>query len=265
VEAVPVSGLDPRLLIAGDFIMLRMALVDALDGDIEAALVLQRIAWRCERDGFWKASHEDIQQETRLSERKVKGALKVLRDKGFLSARRATAYDATLVWSVLLDTDETSVSEGDETSVSPSSKTGDRGTATPPLAPEVTQFSLLTPPVPTVGKRKGSATPIPPEWLAMDTPPKELIVKAKEVGLPTADIGPVWRAFTSWHASKDTRYVRWEWTWRNWVEKEVARNKTKTKTTLDPKTGIAYGKPGRPDDAWMYRQDFNVNPLEGIN
>jgi len=143
-------GLDPRLLIAGDFIMLRMALVDALDGDIEAALVLQRIAWRCERDGHWRATHEDIQQETRLSERKVKTALKVLRDKGYLTARRATAYDATLVWSVLLDTDETSVSETAETSVSPSSKTVE----TTPLGDvpsPLTQFSLLSPPVPTSG------------------------------------------------------------------------------------------------------------------
>lgn len=142
------------------------------------------------------------------------------------------------------------------------------GSASPPLAVDdqrLTEFSLISPPVPTSGNsRKRPVTPIPDEWLAMDTPPKELIAKAKEVGLAVADIGRVWRAFTSWHAAKDTRYARWEWTWRNWVEKEVTRNKTKTKTTLDPKTGIAYGPPGRPDDAWMYRQDYDVNPLEGI-
>jgi hypothetical protein len=142
------------------------------------------------------------------------------------------------------------------------------GSASPPLAvddPRVTEFSLMAPPVPTRGNsRKRPATPIPPEWLAMDVPPRELVAKAREVGLAPADIGVTWRAFTSWHAAKDTRYARWEWTWRNWVEKEVTRNKTKTKTALDPKTGIAYGPPGRPDDAWMYRQDFDVNPLEGI-
>jgi hypothetical protein len=134
------SGLDPRLLIAGDFIMLRMALVDALDGDIEAALVLQRIAWRCERDGEWAATHEDIQQETRLSEWKVKRALTTLRDKGFISSRRVSPYDPTQVWSLLLVTEESSFTVTEETSVTPSSKTGDiPPSATPPL----TEFTLL--------------------------------------------------------------------------------------------------------------------------
>lgn len=148
------SGLDPRLLIAGDFIMLRMALVDALDGDIEAALVLQRIAWRCERDGFWKATHEDIQQETRLSEWKVKTALKTLRDKGFLNAERAGAYDPTLVWTIRYVTEESSNTVTEETSVTPSTKTGETsiGDAGAPPSP-LTQFALLdSPPVPTGGK-----------------------------------------------------------------------------------------------------------------
>jgi DNA-binding MarR family transcriptional regulator len=111
--------------------------------------------------------------------------------------------------------------------------------------------------------RRGREVPIPAAWLTADMPPTDLIAMAKEKGLRPNEIGPTWRAFTTWHASKDTRYVRWEWTWRNWVEKEVARNRTKTRTTTDPKSGISYGPPGRPADAWMFGKDFG-NPLEGL-
>lgn len=97
------SGLDPTLLVAGDFVLLRMALVDDLDGDYEAAILLQRIAWRCERDGHWQASHADLQAETRLSERKVKRAVATLRQRGYLESGRASSWDPTQVWRVVLD------------------------------------------------------------------------------------------------------------------------------------------------------------------
>jgi hypothetical protein len=211
------SGLNPRLLIAGDFIMLRMALVDALDGDIEAALVLQRIAWRCERDGFWKASHEDIQQETRLSERKVKSALKVLRDKGYLTAKRATAYDATLVWSVLLDTDETSDSERDETSVSPSSKTGETGAALPPLPTmegQTEAFALQTPVESKPVRRKKPVRPMPEDF----TPTPEMIAWTKK-HCPDIDARREWASFVNHHQAKGSMFADWVAAWRTWANK----------------------------------------------
>jgi hypothetical protein len=214
-----VSGLDPRLLIAGDFIMLRMALVDALDGDIEAALVLQRIAWRCERDGFWKASHEDIQQETRLSERKVKGALKVLRDKGFLSARRATAYDATLVWSVLLDTDVSSVSEADETSVSPSTKTGETTIGDADAPPSLRQFALMEPTATKPVKRREQEEfdqwwAHVPRKVAKGQARKAWAGAVKKAG-GAAILIDATRRGVGWNADREAKYQPYPATWLN--------------------------------------------------
>lgn len=96
-------GLDPSLLIAGDFVLVRHALVDALDGDFPAAILLQRIQWRCERDGAWAATRLDLERETRLSEWQVKRALKLLLDRGYIVAERASAWDSTKVWRVVLD------------------------------------------------------------------------------------------------------------------------------------------------------------------
>lgn len=212
------SGLDPRLLIAGDFIMLRMALVDALDGDIEAALVLQRIAWRCERDGFWKASHEDIQQETRLSEWKVKNALKVLRAKGFLGSKRSGAYDATMVWTLRLDTEESSVSEGEESSVSPSSKTGETFVSGDPL----TEFSLLPAEVTAkrVEKAKAARGYAFDEWWAIV--PKKVAKGAAERAYRTAlkkvshdTLMQATRDLVGWNALGPRQYIPNPATWLN--------------------------------------------------
>jgi hypothetical protein len=248
------SGLNPRLLIAGDFIMLRMALVDTLDGDIEAALVLQRIAWRCERDGFWKASHEDIQQETRLSERKVKGALKVLRDRGFLAGKRAGAYDATLVWSVLLDTDETSVSEVDETSVSPSSKTGDMGAALPPLPTmEGRTETFASQAAVKPARAKGKATAMPKDF----QPTPAMVAWTKE-HCPDIDAKREWTSFVNHHEAKGSRFVKWDAAWRTWANNAQKWAEQRSKTEQKK------GGNQRDMSALWIRQDFG-NPLEGIN
>lgn len=119
------TGAPRNLIYDGDFILLRMSLVDALDGDFEAAIVLQRIAWRCERHGEWPATREEIQAETRLSAWKVKQALTKLRAKGWLASRRSSRADATLVWFLPPEMEdsatcpeESSASEVAESSVS---------------------------------------------------------------------------------------------------------------------------------------------------
>lgn len=106
--------LDPDLLVKGDFILLRTALVDALGGNFEAAIVLQRIAWRCERDGSWVASREVIQEETRLSEWKVKAAIKKLKALGWLTSERSSTWDATPRWRVITEQEDSSQSRAVE-------------------------------------------------------------------------------------------------------------------------------------------------------
>lgn len=108
------DSLHPDLLVKGDFILLRTALVDALGGNYEAAIVLQRIAWRCERDGSWSASREVIQEETRLSEWKVKAAIKKLRAMGWLTSERSSTWDATPRWRVITEQEDSSQSRAVE-------------------------------------------------------------------------------------------------------------------------------------------------------
>lgn len=97
------QGLDPDLLIAPDFILVRMALVDTVGWN--AAIVLQRIAFRCEvhPDG-WSATVEDICRETRLKPSVVKAAIKLLRTRGYLDSRRASTWDSTQVWRIIVAT-----------------------------------------------------------------------------------------------------------------------------------------------------------------
>lgn len=101
-EVEPSTGTDPALFVAPDFILLRMALVDDLDGDHQAAIVLQRMMWRCERDGEWVASLAQIAAETRFPERTVRRIIERLRAGGRITSRRVGAYDPTQVWTVVL-------------------------------------------------------------------------------------------------------------------------------------------------------------------
>lgn len=64
-----------------------------------AALLFARICWRADRDGFWKASRAVLVAETGLSPDSVRGALRVLRDRGWVKGERASRDDATMVWS----------------------------------------------------------------------------------------------------------------------------------------------------------------------
>ncbi|MDV7171932.1 hypothetical protein R4144_00685 [Gordonia amicalis] len=106
------QGLDPDLLIAPDFILVRMALVDAIGWN--PAIVLQRIAFRCNvhPDG-WSATIDEICRETRLKPTVVKAALKLLRTRGYLASRRASRSDSTQVWSIIFATQATPENCGD--------------------------------------------------------------------------------------------------------------------------------------------------------
>lgn len=144
------TGADPQLAIAGDFIVLRMALVDALDGNFEAAILFQRIAWRCERTGEWEASREDLQAETRLSEWKIKAAIKKLKDMGWLDSRRRSSYDPTPVWQVIWDQNGQAesretlphVKEDSSRTVKEESSRTSYSTRQPPVVPQGTTTSV---------------------------------------------------------------------------------------------------------------------------
>lgn len=63
-----------------------------------AAILYARIFWRSQ-EGPWRASRAVMAQETGLSPEMIRTALRVLRDREWITGRRASAWDATVVWS----------------------------------------------------------------------------------------------------------------------------------------------------------------------
>lgn len=115
-HVVAAQGCPPELLVSGDFVLLRMALVDQVG--FEAALLFQRIVWRSERDGFWTASKSELQAETRLSTWKLDNAIRVLKEVGWLRAERADSFNPTQRWIPLIHLhQESSVTVHQESSV----------------------------------------------------------------------------------------------------------------------------------------------------
>lgn len=90
------------LLTASDFTMVRAALVRQL-GSTDLAVILTRVAWRCEaqEDGWWEANHKQIANETGLSEDCVQRGLMKLRQAGHLVAeQRSGGYNRTMSYRV---------------------------------------------------------------------------------------------------------------------------------------------------------------------
>lgn len=131
------SGAPRDLYASRDFIVINLGMVDLVGW--EATAVFQRIAYRAERDGYWQATHADIQAETRLSEHRVKAALVLLRERGWLTSERASRFDPTQVWTPLWDhqhvTENHTVTVTENHTVTPITQTGK--TTDTPIPPSV--------------------------------------------------------------------------------------------------------------------------------
>lgn len=88
-----------------DFVMIRGEAVRAL-GDYHSAGVFQRIAWRCERDGKWKATVAEIAAEVWLTEKQVRRAVAHLRTVRWIAGKKTHPLDNTLTWRVLWSANE---------------------------------------------------------------------------------------------------------------------------------------------------------------
>lgn len=139
------TGCDRSLVMQGDFILLRMALVDALGGDFESALVFQRICWRAERDGHWSATRQQIQDETRLSKWKVDKALRVLRERDWLLGEAEGGYDRTVRWTPRFSGDASpGIQAMDDLDSRRSTSLLDSETTTTPLPPAPAPTETVT-------------------------------------------------------------------------------------------------------------------------
>jgi hypothetical protein len=92
--------------------MVHLDLVDDLDGDFQAAMLLDRIRFRA-GSGWWEATYSELMSDTRLSEHQVKRCLKKLRDVGFLESKRVSPYDPTQMFRLVVceECPETTVRE----------------------------------------------------------------------------------------------------------------------------------------------------------
>ena len=100
-DAAPTPrGVNPAWIAGTDFVMIHMDLVDALGGSYAAAALLNRIMFRAGREGWWAASLDEIQADTRLSRAVVNRAVRELRAAGMIESERVHAYGSLLRWRV---------------------------------------------------------------------------------------------------------------------------------------------------------------------
>lgn len=147
------TGVDPAWIAGTDFIMVHRSLVAALDGNYEAAMVLDRVRFRSSgpgsANGWWEATRAELQEETGLSKWKLDQAVKLLKEAGFLESERITSYDPTQRWRVILENQE-QVNQATGLTVSQDSRTtlfskNDKNPPTPHGGAEFEEFWSLYP------------------------------------------------------------------------------------------------------------------------
>lgn len=112
-------GAPPDAVMDADFVIVRGTAVRSL-GDYNTAGVFQRIAWRCERHGgSWRVTVADLAAEVWLSEKQVKRALAILREKGWIDATQDHPLDRTLTYTVVMAQSPTGPLDGPETEAAP--------------------------------------------------------------------------------------------------------------------------------------------------
>lgn len=126
------------------FIMLSMVAVKEL-GSWEAAGCFQRIAWRAERDGFWRATMAQIAEEIGVSERTAHRITKKLRDIGWVTADRENSWEATLTWRIIIE-DETPPQNDSMAVTAADDETAGQEPEGQPVSPDNDNLAASTPP-----------------------------------------------------------------------------------------------------------------------
>lgn len=72
-------------------------------GDWTAAGLFQRIAWRCEQTGEWRATYQEIADEVWLSRDQIKRALARLRESGWITVTQDHPNSRTLTYTINWD------------------------------------------------------------------------------------------------------------------------------------------------------------------
>ena len=220
---------DPTLLVAGDFIPVRLALVDALDGDWPSAILLQYIHYRCQ-GGSWTATQEQVAQECRMALRTVQRVLGGLLEAGLLVRTSASRWDRTSVWS-LPDGLARGVPGGRSGAALSANLAGGRAanladTSSKNLEEEDASHLMANHANSSGGGDRSTprGTRLDPDW----SPSEDLLVWARS-SFPDLDLDFQTDSFRDyWVAIPGARGVKlnWDTTWRNWMRKSAARPAT---------------------------------------
>jgi hypothetical protein len=95
-----VTGAPRDVYASQDFIIVSKAAVRAL-GNWALAGCFQRIAWRCQREGSWRATMAEIAEEICVSERTAKRLTDKLRELEWITGERENTWESTLTWKVV--------------------------------------------------------------------------------------------------------------------------------------------------------------------
>jgi hypothetical protein len=218
------SGVKRAWIASSDFIMVHRSLVAALDGDYEAAMVLDRIRYRSGRDGWWVATQQEMVEETCLSEWKLKQAIKRLRAAGFIESARVSPYDATLKWRVVVDEEESRQPEQEESSVSinqseesslseeeESSVSSTKNERTTPVG-VTTEVTRVTRPSPESHPRRV----LPDDWQ-----PSREVVDYRVSGC--IDVRASYDTFVSFQRRERRQSANWQESFIEWVMRDLKR------------------------------------------
>jgi hypothetical protein len=136
------TGAPRDVYASQDFIIVSKAAVRAL-GNWALAGCFQRIAWRCQREGSWRATMAEIAEEICVSERTAKRLTDKLRELEWITGERENTWESTLTWKVVWQHESANVAPpaedveaaGQEPEGQPD--TGESANVAPPEAPNV--------------------------------------------------------------------------------------------------------------------------------
>lgn len=172
-----------------------------------AAILYARILWRSEASGEWPASRRMLQQETGLSAPMLRTAVQVLRDHEWVTTRRMSPEDATLVWTPVY-AGQADIAE----SATPPLRNPPHPPAESAISSLETGKTLLgeTAPEPKAKVRRGRATGYPADFRPKDAH----FTLAASLGIDLRIEGP---QFRDHHAAKASKFVDWDAALRTWI------------------------------------------------
>lgn len=241
------SGVRPEWVAGTDFIMVHRELVTVLDGDYEAAMVLDRIRFRSGRDGWWVATAPEMQAETCLTEWKLKAAVKHLRDVGLIESVRVSSFDPTQKWRLVME--ESSVPCGMETSDTGSVKEESSDTVKEESSDTSSKNSKNT-----SGSTVQDPEMHPMRAIRRDWQPSGGFATYLHATYPHVDIERRVREFVLWHMQNSKTSRSWEALLETWISRDEAEA-TDLEGTDDlgiPRTqrktsSVQPAQPGDPD------------------